>query len=90
VADADLPELGAASSNLKISHEQWSPDRRQLTVRVAGLSGQIYLLRAYGAKMLSVSGGDLKPGNGEQIIEIAVPPTSGAEEYVGREISIRF
>jgi hypothetical protein len=90
VADADLPELGAPSSNLKISHEQWSPDRRQLTVRVAGLSGQIYLLRAYGAKMLSVSGGDLKPGNGEQIIEIAVPPTSGAEEYVGREISIRF
>jgi len=91
VADADLPELGAASSNLKISHEQWSPDRRQLTVRVAGLSGRTYELRAYGAKMLSVGGGDLKSAaNGEQIIEIAIPLASVAEEYVEREISIRF
>ena len=91
VADADLPELGAASSNLKISHEQWSSDRRQLTVIVAGLSGRTYRLRAYGAKMQSVSGGDRKSAaNGEQIIEIAIPPSSGAEEYVEREISIHF
>jgi hypothetical protein len=91
VADADLPELGAASSNLKISHEQWSPDRRQLTIRVAGLSGRVYRLRAYGAKMQSVGGGDLKSAaNGEQIIEIAIPPANGAEEYVEREISIHF
>jgi hypothetical protein len=91
VANADLPELGGSSSNLKISHEQWSPDRRQLTVRVAGLSGRSYRLQAFGAKVQSVSGGDLKSAiGGEQIIEIAVPQASGAEEYVEREISIRF
>ena len=91
VADADLPELGAASSNLKISHEQWSADRRQLTLRLAGLSGRTYKLRAYGAIMQSVSGGDLKPAaNHEQVINIAIPQASGAEEYVEREISIRF
>jgi hypothetical protein len=91
VADADLPELGASSSNLKISHEQWSPDRRQLTIRVAGLSGRTYGLRGYGAKMQFVSGGDLNSEpNGEQIIEIAIPPANGAEEYVEREISIHF
>ncbi|SRR5579884_517463 len=91
VANADLPALGAASGNLKISHEQWSPDRRQLTIRVAGLSRRTYGLRGYGAKMQSVTGGDLKSAaNGEQIIEIAIPSASGAEEYVEREISIRF
>lgn len=91
VADADLPELGASSNNLKISREQWSTDGQQLTLRIAGLSGQSYQLRAYGSKVQSVSGGDLRrTGNGDQIIDIQIPTVSGAEAYVEREVSIHF
>ncbi len=90
--DSDLPELGGSSANLKIFHQQWTQDRRQLHVQVSGRSGQRYELRAYGARIQSVSGGDLRQeANGRQIIGIAIPPsTSGAENYVERELSIRF
>ena len=90
--DSNLPELGGSSANLKIFHEQWTPDRRLLNVRVAGRSGRHYELRTYGARIQAVSGGDLRQeANGGQIIGIAIPPsTTEKEEYVERELSIRF
>ena len=89
-ADADLPPPGSESGHLKIFHEEWSTDRRQLTVRLAGVSGRRYDLRAYGAKIGSVNGGELKQSaNGNQVIEIAIPG-SEKQQYVEREISIRF
>ncbi len=92
VAEADLPPLGSASSNVKIFNQEWSEDRRQLKVKLSGMSGRTYELRAYGAKIQSVSGGDLRQAaNDGQIIGIAIPAsTSGAENYVERELSIRF
>lgn len=91
VADEDLPPLGSESSNLKIFHEEWSADNRQLTLSVAGVSGRTYRLRGYGAKIVSVSGGELKTiDNGVQSIEIQFPQSSSEPAYVQREIGIRF
>ena len=58
--DAYLPPLGSSSENLKISREQWSANNRDLKVQVAGIAGRQYALRAYGAKIVSVSGAELK------------------------------
>ncbi|HWC15674.1 MAG TPA: amylo-alpha-1,6-glucosidase [Terriglobales bacterium] len=89
-ADADLPPLGSESSNLKIFHEDWSADRRQLTVKLSGVNGRKYDLRAYGAKIASVNGGELKQSaNGNQVIEIVIPQNDNPK-YVEREITIRF
>jgi hypothetical protein len=88
VEDADLPPLGSESVNLKIFHEQWSADNRQLTIRLAGVSGKTYELQAYGAKIASVAGGKLKQNAERQAIEIAFP--AGEARYVEREIAIRF
>jgi hypothetical protein len=88
VEDADLPALGSESINLKIFHEQWSADNRQLTIRLAGVSGRAYELQAYGAKIATVSGGELKQTAGVQTIHIAFPAAQA--RYVEREITIRF
>jgi hypothetical protein len=91
VADADLPPLGSESRNLKIFHEQWSSDNRQLTLQVSGLSGRTYELRGYGARIGSVSGATLKQGeNGSEVIEIQFPQGGGEAKYLQREIGIRF
>jgi hypothetical protein len=88
VEDADLPPLGSESVNLKIFHEQWSADNRELTIRLAGVSGRTYELQAYGAKIAAVSGAELKQRDGTQAIQIAFP--AGQARYVEREITIRF
>jgi hypothetical protein len=86
---ADLPALGSASGNLKISHEEWSADRAQLRLKVAGVAGRKYVLQAYGAKIRSVDGGELKQSaNGNQALEIAIAGDS--HKYVEREITIHF
>ena len=86
---ADLPALGSASGNLKISHEEWSADRAQLRLKIAGVSARKYVLQAYGARIGSVNGGELKQSaNGDQVIEIAIAGDS--QKYVEREITIRF
>jgi hypothetical protein len=90
-ADADLPPLGSESRNLKIFHERWSSDSRHLTLGVSGLSGHRYDLRGYGAKIVSVSGGELKGSEaGAQTIEIQFPQSGGETKYIEREIEIRF
>jgi len=90
-AEEDLPPLGSASTDLKISREQWSADNRELKVRVAGIDGWRYELRAYGARMSSVSGGDLKQAaNGMQTIDIDFAPAGDAAKYIEREIAIHF
>ena len=88
-ADEDLPPLGSESGNLKIFHEEWSADNRQLTVRAAVRGGRIYSLKAYGARIASVTGGDLRQNaDGTQTIEVSAPDNGG--KYVSREIVIRF
>ena len=89
-ADEDLPPLGAESGNLKIFHEQWSADHRRLSLLTSGLTGRTYRLRAYGATIASVEGGELKDDNGVQVIEIAIPSDGTARKYVQREVAIRF
>jgi len=91
VAEEDLPLPGAESSNLKISHEHWSADGKQLIVQVSGLSGRRYELQAYGAKIASVSGGELKSaGAVTQRVEIVIPPTDRGSKYIQQEITLRF
>jgi len=86
---ADLPALGSSSGNLKISQEEWSADRAQLRLKVAGLSGRKYVLQAYGARIRSVNGGELRQSaNGDQVVEIAIAGDS--QQYVERELTIRF
>lgn len=90
-ADEGLPPLGSASMNLKISREQWSANNRELRIRVAGIAGKRYELRAYGAKISSVDGADLKQvENGMQAIRIPFPVAEHALGYVEREITIHF
>jgi hypothetical protein len=89
-ADDNLPPLGSESHNLKIFHEQWTADRRQLTLKLSGVSGNTYEVRAYGAKILSVSGAELRQGvNGTQLIEVVIP-SGEAGRYQQGEIAIRF
>jgi hypothetical protein len=52
------------------------------------VSGRTYELTAYGAKIVTVSGGELKQVAEGQAIEIAFP--HGEARYVEREITIRF
>ena len=89
--DEDLPPLGSASENLKISREQWSTNNRELKLRVAGIAGKRYALRAYGAKIASANGAELKQlANGSQSIEIAFSPADRPSQYVERDITIHF
>jgi hypothetical protein len=89
--DEEVPPLGSASVNLKISREQWSANNRELKVRVAGIGGRRYELHAYGARVASVSGGELKQGsNGMQTIEITFASAGSQAKYTEREITIRF
>jgi len=95
VADTDLPPLGGENRNLKIFHEQWSADNQQLTLQVSGLSSKTYVVRTYapvyGARISSVSGGELTEwGKGLQAIEIRFPASTGEAKYVQKEIGIRF
>ena len=90
-ADEDLPPLGSASMNLKISREQWSANNRELKIRVAGIAGKRYELRVYGAKIASVDGAELKQvENRIQGIGIAFPVADHPTRYVEREITIHF
>lgn len=90
VADEELPAHGAESSNLKIFHEEWSADNRLLILRASVRTGKAYRLRAYGAHITSIKGGELKQTvEGTQVIEINVAPTEG-DKFVEREIVIRF
>ena len=89
--DQELPALGSANVNLKISREHWSTDNRELKVRVAGVGGERYELRAYGAKVASVNGAELKQvSNRVQTIEITFPSAASPGKYVEREITIHF
>jgi hypothetical protein len=89
--EEDLPPLGSASENLKISREQWSANNRHLKLRVAGIAGRRYVLRAYGAKIASVNGAELKQfANGLQSIEITFSPADRPAQYIEREITIHF
>lgn len=88
-ADENLPRLGAESSNLKISREQWSADGKEYTLHVAGLSGREYVLKAYGRSIQSVEGGALaRGGDGQQEIQITFPP--GEARYTERDLRIHF
>ena len=89
-ANEDLPPLGSASGNLKISGEQWSANNRELKLRMAGIAGRRYELQAYGAKIASVSGAELKQAtSGIQTIELTFAPADHTQ-YTDREITIRF
>lgn len=90
VADGDLPPLGAESGNLRIVHEQWSTDRKQLTIKVSGLAGQVYRLRTYGSRIASVSPPELTQSSDSQSISIHMPDTANGAKYVQQEIAIRF
>jgi len=90
-ADNELPPLGTTSVNLKISREQWSANNRELKVRVAGIGGRRYELHAYGARIASVGGGELKQaGSGMQTIEISFASGADPGKYMERELTIRF
>jgi len=90
-ANESLPELGSASENLKISREEWSANNRDLKVRVAGNSGKRYTLGVYGAKAVSVNGGELKQGaSGLQTIEITFSAVDSSKSYTERDIIIHF
>jgi len=89
-ANEDLPPLGSASGNLKISGEQWSANNRELKLRMAGIAGRRYELQAYGAKIASVSGAELKQAtSGIQTIEVTFAPADHTQ-YTDWEITIRF
>ena len=89
--DEDLPALGSASENLKISREEWSANNRALKVHVAGIAGKRYELRAYGATIASLDGAALKQlSSGMQTIEIAFPSADVPKRFVEREITIHF
>jgi len=90
-ADNELPPLGTTSVNLKISREQWSANNRELKVRVAGIGGRRYEVHAYGARIASVGGGELKQaGSGMQTIEISFASGADPGKYMERELTIRF
>ena len=89
-ADDDLPPLGSEGGNLKIFHEEWSADNRQLTLQVSARTGKAYRLRAYGTRIAKVDGGELKDAeDGKQVIEIKAP-SEARNKYVASEIVIRF
>jgi len=89
--DEDLPALGSASENLKISREEWSANNRALKVHVAGIAGKRYELRAYGAKIASLDGAELKQlSSGGQTIEIAFPSADVPKRFAEQEVTIHF
>jgi hypothetical protein len=89
VVDAALPRLGETSSNLKVAHEQWSGDHRQLTLTVFGIPGRTYVLRGYGSRIARVSGGRLvqDAGAGQQV-EISM--SAQGTDYVKQEVTLNF
>jgi hypothetical protein len=90
VADEDLPPLGSASRNLKISHEQWSRDGRMLTLSVAGVSGSKYRLRLYGAHVSSIEGGSMSAANDGQVVAVDFPSNEKVEKYGSKQLTLRF
>jgi hypothetical protein len=90
LADEDLPPLGSASRNLKISHEQWSGDGRVLTLSVAGIGGLSYDLKTYGAVVRSVEGGSLSNAEGAQAIKVSFPGDAKVAKYESKQVVLHF
>ncbi len=91
VLPADLPPLGEESRNLKIVREEWSANRKQLRMQLNGIAGNSYLLRAYGSRIGSVSGGKLANVDGDaQTLEVSFPVSATAGSYTTQTLILNF
>jgi hypothetical protein len=87
----ELPALGDTSSNLKIVHESWSADRKQVELLLNGLSGSVYQMDAYGARIASAQGADIvKNESNHELIEVRFPNDAQPGEYTSKTITLRF
>jgi GH15 family glucan-1,4-alpha-glucosidase len=96
-----LPPLGGPSGNLKIVKEDWSADRNNLRLEIQGLPGHSYTLKAYGARILTINGGQIlnsaarksdtqKSDNQVQEIELIFPSNKLASGPVNQVLDLYF
>lgn len=82
-----LPELGEASSDLKISGETWSDDNSSVTYAVSGMSGAEYGIPLRDAEAITqVEGAELVK-TGAAALRLRFPPGNG---YQHETIRIHF
>ena len=83
----ELPQLGAASRELRIIKESWSQNREQLTLDISGRAGQSYELEVWNpSQIASVSGGSLQKSGKLQV----QMPSGDPENYVAQQVVINF
>jgi len=91
----ELPELGRASSGLRVLSETWSASRDQLTLEVSGKAGEKYGLSVWnGGQIQSVEGASLNlgvesPGAGKENLWLQIP-ASDSEPYPHLKVVIHF
>ncbi len=85
-----LPELGSASSGLRVLSESWSASRDQLTLEVSGAAGGEYELITWGSwEMGKLEGAEGGHRPGWSTIWIQIPP-SELEQYPHKKVVIHF
>jgi glycogen debranching enzyme len=83
----ELPPLGSASRELRITSESWNGSKTQLILDVSGLAGHRYELSVWNPDQVSsVEGASLsKQGK----LEIQIPPGT-SDSYVPQKVTIHF
>src|SRR6266436_1154454 len=85
-----LPELGSASSGLRVLSESWSASRDQLTLEVSGAAGGEYELITWGSwEMGKLEGAEGGHRPGWSTIWIQIPP-SELEQYAHKKVVIHI
>jgi hypothetical protein len=91
IGDAYVPPVeGQTSSAMKFVSREWSADRNQLTVQLAGIAGRSYTLPLFNAPSgIAVEGATItKLGEG-LALKVGFP-TGAAGTFVTRSVSLRF
>lgn len=83
----ELPPLGSASRELRVTSESWNTTKSELMLNVSGLSGQRYELGVWNpAQVSSVDGAALgKTG----VLEIQMPQ-GATDAYVSQKVTLHF
>jgi len=83
----ELPSLGSASRELRVTSESWNASRNQLTLNVSGLEGHRYELGVWNSSQVSSVDGAVLSKLGKLEIQM---PQGPADSYVSQKVTIHF
>jgi GH15 family glucan-1,4-alpha-glucosidase len=89
--DADLPAIGAASSNLKVISENWNQTHDRIQIQFSGIAGKNYEVLLFGSTVSSADGAQLLNTSDRDSQRLIISfPASEAQGYTHQSVTLSF